>query len=64
MSVLNSIFSLEKVKVLTLYNVCSVHQGMFNTSEEYNDACGGYHEYIGRCSVHRRDIMSTLGFSI
>ena len=20
---------------------------------------GGYHEYIGRCSVHRRDTMST-----
>ena len=27
----------------------------------YHDACGGYHEYIGGCSVHRRDIMSTLG---
>ena len=22
---------------------------------------GGYHEYIRGCSVHRRDIMSTLG---
>ena len=22
---------------------------------------GGYHEYIGGCSVHQRDIMSTLG---
>ena len=22
---------------------------------------GGYHEYIGGCSVHRRDTMSTLG---
>ena len=22
---------------------------------------GGYHEYIGRCSVHRRDTMSTSG---
>ena len=21
---------------------------------------GGYHEYIGGCSVHRRDTMSTL----
>ena len=19
----------------------------------YHDACGGYHEYIGKCSVHR-----------
>ena len=22
---------------------------------------GGYHEYIGGCSAHRRDTMSTLG---
>ena len=22
---------------------------------------GGYHQYIGGCSVHRRDTMSTLG---
>ena len=22
---------------------------------------GGYHEYTGGCSVHRRDTMSTLG---
>ena len=22
---------------------------------------GGYHEHIGGCSVHRRDIMSTSG---
>ena len=22
---------------------------------------GGYHEYIGGCSVHRRDIISTSG---
>ena len=22
---------------------------------------GGYHEYIGRCSVHRGDTMSTSG---
>ena len=22
---------------------------------------GGYHEYIGRCSVHRRDTMRTSG---
>ena len=22
---------------------------------------GGYHEYIGECSVHRRDTMSTSG---
>ena len=32
--------------VLTLYNVCSVHRGMFCTSGcvQY---IGGYHEYIG-----------------
>ena len=22
---------------------------------------GGYHEYIGGCSVHQRDTMSTIG---
>ena len=26
-----------------------------------HDACGGYHEHTGECSVHWRDIMSTLG---
>ena len=25
---------------------------------------GGYHEYTGGCSVHRRDTMSTLGISV
>ena len=36
----------------TLYNVCSVHWGMFSTlgGVQY---IGGYHEYIGGCSVHR-----------
>ena len=27
----------------------------------YLDERGGYHEYIGGCSVHRRDTMSTSG---
>ena len=27
----------------------------------YHDECGGYHEYIESCSVHRRDTMSTPG---
>ena len=26
-----------------------------------HDERGGYHEYIGGCSVHRRDTMSTSG---
>ena len=40
---------------ITLYNVCSVHQGdIMSTS-------GGYHEYIRGCSVHQGDIMSTSG---
>ena len=25
---------------------------------------GGYHEYTGGCSVHRRDTMSTPGISV
>ena len=47
---------------------CSAHRGVFSksgdtmsTSEGYYDACGGYHEYIGRCSIHRGDTMSTSG---
>ena len=41
--------------ITTLYNVCSVHRGMFSTS-------GGYHEYIGGIPwVHRGDTMSTSG---
>ena len=41
-------------RVITLYNVCSVHRGMFNTSggvqyiEGYHEYIGGIHEYIGR----------------
>ena len=27
----------------------------------YHYECGGYHVYIGRCSVHRRNTISTLG---
>ena len=40
----------------TLGDIMST-SGMFSTSGEYHDECGGYHEYIGGCSVHRRDIM-------
>ena len=55
----------------TLYNVCSVHQGMFSTSGgggggvQYIGGCsvhrGGCSVHRGGCSVHRGDIMSTLG---
>ena len=53
---------------ITLYNVCSVHRGVFSTLEGYHEYIGGggsvhrrdtmstsegYHEYIGGCSVHR-----------
>ena len=40
---------------------CSVHRGMFSTSEGYHEYIGGYHEYIGGCSVHWRDIMIHVG---
>ena len=33
---------------------CSVHRGMFSTSE-------GYHEYIRGYSVHRKNIMMHVG---
>ena len=46
---------------ITLYNVCSVHPGVFSTSGGYHEYIRGYHEYIGGCSVHRRDTMSTSG---
>ena len=42
-----------------LYNVCSVHRGMFSIlgCVQYIE---GYHEYIGRISsAHRGDTMST-----
>ena len=30
-----------------------------STSGDIMSTSGGYHEYIGGCSVHRRDTMST-----
>ena len=47
-------------QISILYNVCSVHWGMFSTSggAQY---IGGYNEYIGGCSVHREDIMMYVG---
>ena len=35
------------VGLITLYNVCSVHRGMFSTSGGYREYIGRYHEYIG-----------------
>ena len=32
-----------------------------STSRDTMSSSGGYHEYIGECSVHRRDTMSTSG---
>ena len=32
-----------------------------STSGAYHDECGGYHEYIRGCSVHRRDTMIHVG---
>ena len=32
-----------------------------STSEGYQEYIGEYREYIGRCSVHRRDIMIHVG---
>ena len=57
-----------RYSVFTLYNVCSVHRGMFSTSggiqyigDTMSSACGGYHEYNWGCSVHWGDTMSTSG---
>ena len=38
-----------------------VHWGMFSTLEGTISTSGGYHEYIGGCSVHWRDIMMNVG---
>ena len=35
--------------------------GDFSTLGDIMMNVGGYHEYIGGCSVHRRDTMSTSG---
>ena len=45
---------------LTMYNVCSVHHGMFITSRGVK-YIGGYHGLIGGCSVHQRNIMMHEG---
>ena len=47
-------------EVLTMYNVCLLPQGEFCTSEGYHDSYGGYREYIGGCSLHLGDMISTL----
>ena len=50
-------------QISTLYNVCSIHRGMFSTSGvfstlgEYHEYIGGYHEYIRGCSVHKGNTM-------
>ena len=46
---------------ITLYNVCSVHRGVFSTSGDTMSTSWGYHEYIRGCSVHRKDIMIHVG---
>ena len=43
---------LTKGPIVTLYNVCSVHRGVFSTS-------GGYHEYIGGITWVHRGVFST-----
>ena len=56
-----------RANLVTLYNVCSVHRGMFSTSGVfstsggYHEYIGGYHEYIGGCSVHWGEVMMNVG---
>ena len=58
---------IKSLRKTTLYNVCSVHRGMFSTSGrslhrgDTRSTSGGYLEYIGGCSVHQRDIMIHVG---
>ena len=39
----------------------STSGGVFSTSGDIMMHVGGYHEYIGGCSVHWGDTMSTSG---
>ena len=39
----------QRLENFTLYNVCSVHRGIFSTSGGVQ-YIGGYHEYIGGIS--------------
>ena len=51
-----------QIGLITLCNVCSVHQGdTMSTSGGIMMHVGGHHGYIGGCSVHQGDTMSTLG---
>ena len=45
---------------MSTLRVFSTPRGYHKYTGGYQDACGGYHEYTRRCSVHRRDTMSTL----
>ena len=62
-----SLMKIENQVIFTLYNVCSVHRGMFSTLGVFSTSgdimmnVGGYHEYIGGCSIHQRDTMSPSG---
>ena len=47
----------------TLGDIMST-SGMFSTSGDIIINVGGYHEYIGGCSVHRRDIMIHVGSNL
>ena len=40
---------------------CSVHRGVFSTSGDIMSTLGGYHEYIGGCSVQWGNIMMNVG---
>ena len=39
----------------------STSGGYHSTSGGYHSTSGGYHEYIGECSAHWRDSISTSG---
>ena len=59
MSELNKSFH-DRTSLITLYNVCSVHRGMFSTSAGVQ-YIGGSHEYIVGISWVHRGVFSTSG---
>ena len=50
----SSLNGLTSLRISTLYNVCSVHRGMFSAS-------GGV-QYIGGSSVHRGEFSTSGGY--
>ena len=52
----------QQPEEITLYNVCSVHQGTGSVHRGVFSTSEGYHEYIGGCSVHWGMFSTSEGY--